>query len=59
MNITAAIRGNGYNYQADEVVRCLRAGRKQSDIMPLSETLSIMATLDGLRGSLGLRYPME
>jgi predicted dehydrogenase len=57
--IAAPIRGNGYNHQADEVVRCLRAGKKQSEVMPLSETLSIMRTLDALRASLGLRYPVE
>lgn len=52
-------RGTGYNHQIDEVVRCLRDGKKQSDIMPWKETLSIMKTLDSIRVSLGLRYPME
>ncbi len=52
-------RGTGYNHQIDEVVRCLRNGKKQSDLMPLKETLSIMKTLDSIRVSLGLRYPME
>jgi len=57
--ITAPIRGTGYNYQADEVVRCLTSGKRQSDVMPLSETLSIMKTLDAIRMSMGLRYPID
>ena len=51
--------GNGYNYEAAEVGRCLRAGKLESDIMPLDETLSIMQTLDTIRGQWGMRYPQE
>lgn len=51
--------GNGYNYEADEVHRCLRAGKTESDIMPLDETLAIMETMDTIRGQWGLKYPME
>lgn len=53
------IIGNGYNYQAVEVGRCLRAGLLESDIMPLDETLQLMETLDTLRGAWGLKYPSE
>jgi predicted dehydrogenase len=51
--------GNGYNYEAAEVGRCLRAGRLESDIMPLDETLAIARALDQVRGQWGLRYPAE
>jgi predicted dehydrogenase len=51
--------GNGYNYEAAEVMRCLRAGRRESDILPLDETLSIMRTLDTARAQWGLKYPGE
>ena len=51
--------GNGYNYQAAEVMRCLRGGRLESDIMPLDESLSVMQTLDRIREQWGLKYPME
>lgn len=51
--------GNGYNYEAAEVLRCLRAGEMESPIMPLDESLSIMRTMDELRARWGLRYPME
>jgi dihydrodiol dehydrogenase / D-xylose 1-dehydrogenase (NADP) len=38
---------------------CLRAGKSESEIMPLDETLSIVRTMDGLRAEWGLAYPME
>ena len=57
--IEAPYEGNGYNYEAVEVKRCLRAGLLESEIMPLDETLSIMKTMDELRAQWGLKYPME
>lgn len=51
--------GNGYNQQAAEVHACLRAGRIESETMPLAESIAIMATLDAARAQWGLRYPME
>ena len=51
--------GNGYNYEAAEVGRCLRAGKLESDQMPLDETLAIMRTLDQIRAEWGLQYPMD
>jgi len=53
------VSGNGYEYEAVEVMSCLRAGRLESPVMPLDESLSILRTLDTLRGQWGLRYPME
>jgi predicted dehydrogenase len=54
-----ALEGNGYNYAAEEVMRCLRDGKLESEVMPLDETLSIMETMDQIRAQWGLRYPME
>ena len=51
--------GNGYNYEADEVARCLAAGKTESDVIPLAETVSIIETMDKLRALWGLKYPME
>jgi predicted dehydrogenase len=41
--------GRGLRHQADEVARCLRAGLPESPIMPLDESIAIMATLDEIR----------
>jgi predicted dehydrogenase len=57
--IEMPFEGNGYNYEAREVMRCLREGRSESDVMPLDETLSIMRTMDEMRAQWGLKYPME
>ena len=51
--------GNGYDCEAEEVGRCLRAGRTESEVMPLDETLAVMRTLDRIRAEWGLSYPME
>ncbi|MDQ7037133.1 MAG: hypothetical protein Q9P01_20520 [Anaerolineae bacterium] len=51
--------GNGYNYEAMEVGKCLREGKLESDIMPLDESLALMQTLDKIRAEWGLKYPME
>lgn len=51
--------GNGYNYEAAEVMRALREGRTESPRMPLDESLEIMRTMDAIRALWGLRYPGE
>ena len=51
--------GNGYTHEAIEVMECLRSGNLESDIMPLDESLSIMKTLDTIRGQWGLHYAAE
>ncbi len=51
--------GNGYNYEAEEVARCVADGLTESPTMPLDETLQLMHTLDEIRAQWGLKYPME
>jgi predicted dehydrogenase len=51
--------GGGFQFEAEHIADCLRAGKTESDLIPLDETLSIMATLDTLRGQFGVKYPME
>jgi predicted dehydrogenase len=43
------IIGNIASHMADEVMRCVRAGQLESDLMPLAETLVITQTLDQMR----------
>lgn len=42
-------KGRGLHYQVDEVARCLAQGLTESPVMPLDETISIMATMDQVR----------
>lgn len=46
----------GYNYEAREVMDCLKDGKYESEIMPLDETLQIMKTMDELRSQWNLKY---
>ena len=57
--IETPYENGGFNYEAQEVTDCLRAGKTESAIMPLDETLTIMQTMDTLRAQWGLKYPME
>jgi len=57
--VKAPVAENGFVYQCREVVKCVKAGRLESDIMPLDESLSEMKTLDAIRAQWGLKYPME
>ncbi len=57
--IEIPFKGNGYENEAMEVMRCLREGKLESDVVPLSESLSVVETMDSLRAQWGLKYPME
>lgn len=57
--ITPSIIGNGYNYEAAEAGRCLRAGLLESAKLPHQLTLDVMQSMDALRAEWGLRYPGE
>ena len=57
--IELPLAGNGYNYEAQEVARCLAAGACESAVMPLDETVALMRILDEIRTQIGLQYPME
>ena len=57
--VEVPVSGNGFNYEAAEVMRCLEAGKTESDVMPLEETVSVLRTMDSIRAEWGLRYPGE
>ncbi|MEM7530664.1 MAG: Gfo/Idh/MocA family oxidoreductase [Chloroflexota bacterium] len=58
-DVEIPFEGNGFNYQAAEVMRCVRAGKLESEIMPHAETIAVMEIMDEIRGQWGLKYPME
>ncbi|MDD5582868.1 MAG: Gfo/Idh/MocA family oxidoreductase [Candidatus Marinimicrobia bacterium] len=49
----------GYGYMAQHVMMCIQNGVTESPILPHSQTLSIMNTMDKIRQAIGLTYPME
>lgn len=50
---------NGYEFEAMEAMKCIQAGKLESDVIPLNETLSIMKTLDEVREQWGHKFPFE
>ena len=51
--------GFGYSYEAEEVQKCLRAGKTESDKLPLQFSLELMELLCEIRQQIGLVYPQE
>ena len=47
-----AVKGNGYNYEADEVVRCLTEGRLESDKMSCSDSVKVLQIVDQIRAQI-------
>jgi hypothetical protein len=54
-----AVAGRGMQFQADEAERLIAAGLTAGEIMPPSQSVEIMATLDEVRRQIGLQYPGE
>ena len=52
-------RANGFEYEIQEVVDCLRAGRTESERMPLALSLEMAGFCDEIRARLGVVYPFE
>jgi predicted dehydrogenase len=47
----------GYRYEAEEVMRCVGAGKLESDILPLQFSRNLMELLDQIRLEAGIFYP--
>jgi predicted dehydrogenase len=54
--VAMPIPGHGYQYEAAEVQRCLRAGERESPLVPHAVTLEIMGLLDEIRAQIGVSY---
>ena len=48
-HIRKHFRSYGYQYEAEEAVRCIESGRTESAIMPLDETIAVMDIVDAAR----------
>lgn len=49
----------GLAFQAVHFAKLLQAGKAESDLQPLSDTLAVMQTMDTIREIVGVRYPQE
>jgi len=48
--------GGGYAHELIEVTACVRAGRTESDVMPLDDTVAVMAVLEEAGAQLGVTW---
>jgi predicted dehydrogenase len=48
--------GHGLREEAIEFARCFRAGEKESPMLPLDETLSIMGTITEIANQIGIKF---
>ena len=51
--------GYGYQFEARHVNECLRKGLTESPVMTHADTLMLMETLDRIRKSCDVRYPVD
>jgi predicted dehydrogenase len=58
-HIELPFEGTGFQFEAEHVGECLRAGKTESDLLPLDHTLATMKVLDAARARIGLKYPFE
>ncbi len=54
--ITRPQRGGGYSHELVEVTECLRAGRTESAVMPLDDTLAVQDVLQQAADQLGVHH---
>ena len=52
-------RSQGFEYQIEEAVRCIREGRLESPSMTHADTLSNLQVMDLIREQIGVKYPFE
>jgi predicted dehydrogenase len=55
--VTRTYAGNGYHYEADEAMRCVQRGEKESALMPLEQSLAMAALIDKARASWASQRP--
>lgn len=51
--------GKGFEEEIYESCRCIRTGKTQSDVMPMTESIRILEQMDFIREQINLRYPFD
>jgi predicted dehydrogenase len=51
--------GAGYAHEIVEVGRCLRAGLRESPLVPHEQTLTLLRQMDEVRGQVGVAYTAD
>ena len=58
-SFASQIEGRGMQYQALEAESIIAEDRRDSDILPIDESVAIMGTLDEIRRQIGVVYPAD
>jgi len=53
------IKSNGYEFEAEEVAECIRAGKTQSELWSLNDSLELVEIMDAVRRECGIVYKNE
>lgn len=59
VTVSRPLRANGYEYENEEVMRCVRDGLVESPTMTHADTLANMRLMDAIRKQVGLQYSFE
>ena len=51
--------GNGYEYEIVEVINCLKAGKKESNLLNLNWSIKLIELLDTIRAECSLFYDSD
>lgn len=56
---TVPFKSTGFEYEAEEVKKCVLEGKLESSVMPLGQTLANIEVMDKIREIIGLKYSFE
>jgi predicted dehydrogenase len=59
LTVEAPFRINGFEYEIEEAMRCIKAGLAHSAALPPAESLAVVELMDAMRARIGVRYPFE
>jgi predicted dehydrogenase len=59
IHIDAPFRRNGFEYEIEAAMACIRDGLIECAVMPHAETISTLELMDEIRKRIGVRYPWE
>ena len=51
--------GAGFEEEIYEACSCIRNGKTESDVMPMSESIRILEQMDYIREQINLKYPAD
>ncbi len=57
--VHAPFRVNGFEYEIEEAMRCIRAGLVESPALPHAESLATVELIDAMRVRIGVHYAFE